>query len=915
MLSLGTLSFAAPWALAALASLVVIWWLLRLTPPAPQRVQFPPIRLLLSLASRQESAVKAPLWLWILRMLLAALIILVAAHPLFNAATALLGNGPLVLFIDDGWAAGREWASRETTIGSLLDQAERQNRPVMFAATATLTGEVGESARNAGPMSPGEARLLLRGLQPKPWPGDRTAAVARLREAVQLAGLPTAQVAWLSDGLDDGTAEATAEALAGIGSVTLYADAASALAHVLRPPVSDGAALRISVTRATGEATDNTVVLAYGEDGTVLGRQGIAFAAGERTAQARFLLPPELRNRLSRLQIENEETAAAVVLLDEHWRRRPVGLVSAQGTLAEQPLLGDLFYLERALSPFTELRKGSVDSLLERQLAVIILADPGVLADSESKRLEAWIGKGGLAVRFAGPRLAQEVDGLLPVRLRPGDRILEGALAWGRPATLAAIDESSPLYGIRSTGNIRFRRQVLAEPSIDLAAKTWARLSDGTPLVTAEKRGDGWLVLVHTTANTEWSDLALSGVFVEMLRKFVNLSQGIGGTEGTTPLPPMQSLDGFGRIGPPPAAALPVIANELERTTVGPRHPPGYYGEEEARRALNLSQGLADPQTLPPLDNSVTAESYGTAHETDARPWLLLAALILAVVDLIASLGLRRLLYVTRPAMLALALLPFAAPDAPAQTRAPAPGLVQTQGQTGDAFAMMASLTTRLAYVLTGDNQVDDVSRQGLRGLGVIVNRRTAAEMGDPVGINPERDELSFFPMIYWPMSDAQQKLSAVAADRINAYMRNGGTLLFDTRDGESGDHAGVLRRIGEDLDLPPLVALPEDHVLGRAYYLLRDFPGRYTGGPVWVERTGERINDGVSSVIVGSSDWAAAWAMNDAQQPLFAVVPGGERQREWSYRVGINMIMYTLTGNYKADQVHLPAIINRLGQ
>ncbi len=905
MLSLGALSFAAPWALAALATLPVIWWLLRLTPPAPQRVLFPPIRLLLNLASRQESTVKSPLWLLILRLVLAGLVILAAAHPLFNAATALRGGGPLVLFIDDGWAAGREWASRETTIGSLLDQAERQDRQVLFVTTAPLASEAGDAARPVGPMSPAEARLQLRGLQPKPWPGDHATAVARLQEAFQLADLSTAQVAWLSDGLDDGTAQATADALGRVGSVTLYSDAPTAVAHVLRPPVADGAALRISVTRASGEGIENGAVLAYGEDGTVLGRQGATFAAGERTAQARFLLPAEVRNRLTRLQIENEETAAAVVLIDERWRRRPVGLVSAQGTLAEQPLLGDLFYLERALAPFTEIRKGSVDTLLERQLAVIVLADPGVLADAERKRMETWIAKGGMAVRFAGPRLAQDVDGLLPVRLRPGDRILEGALAWGRPATLAAIDETSPLHGIRSTGNIRFRRQVLAEPSIDLAAKTWARLSDGTPLVTAERRGEGWLILVHTTANTEWSDLALSGVFVEMLRKFVNLSQGIGGTEGSVPLPPMQSLDGFGRIGAPPAAALPVIANELERTPVGPRHPPGYYGEQEARRALNLSQGLADPQLLPPLDSTVTAESYGTAHETDARPWLLLAALILAVVDLIASLGLRRLLYVSRPAVLALLLLPFAAPDAPAQS----------QAQTGDAFAMMASLTTRLAYVLTGDSQVDDVSQQGLRGLGVIVNRRTAAEMGEPVGISPERDELSFFPLIYWPMTDGQQKLSAVAADRINAYMRNGGTVLFDTRDGDGGEHSDVLRRVGEDLDLPPLVALPEDHVLGRAYYLLRDFPGRYTGGPVWVERTGERINDGVSSVIVGSSDWAAAWAMNDAQQPLFAVVPGGERQREFAYRVGINMIMYTLTGNYKADQVHLPAIINRLGE
>jgi hypothetical protein len=84
-------------------------------------------------------------------------------------------------------------------------------------------------------------------------------------------------------------------------------------------------------------------------------------------------------------------------------------------------------------------------------------------------------------------------------------------------------------------------------------------------------------------------------------------------------------------------------------------------------------------------------------------------------------------------------------------------------------------------------------------------------------------------------------------------------------------------------------------------------------GGTVWVERSGEHVNDGVSSVVAGSDDWAGAWAVDDAQRPLFAVVPDGERQREQAYRFGVNLVMYVLTGNYKADQVHLPAILERL--
>src|SRR6266576_404405 len=108
MLSLGTLAFASPWLLAALAVLPVLWWLLRVTPPAPRRLRFPAIRLLLGLVPREETPARTPLWLILLRMALTALIILAVAHPLLNPQTRLASTGPILLVIDDGWPAARD---------------------------------------------------------------------------------------------------------------------------------------------------------------------------------------------------------------------------------------------------------------------------------------------------------------------------------------------------------------------------------------------------------------------------------------------------------------------------------------------------------------------------------------------------------------------------------------------------------------------------------------------------------------------------------------------------------------------------------------------------------------------------------------------------------------------------------------
>ena len=774
-------------------------------------------------------------------------------------------------------------------------------------------------------MRPAEARRVVETLRPKPWATRRGAAIATLTGAGVLASQQPGHVVWLSDGLEEGDTMEAARALRRLGALTVYGDAAQRPAVVLRPPLGDGEALTVHGERAAAEAAASTWVRAIGEDGALLARESLRFEAGKRRAEARLRMPAELRNRLVRLELEEAGTAGGVVLIDERWRRRPVGLYSGAGAMADQPLLGDLYYLERALLPYTEVRRGAVAELLQRQLSVLVLADPGRLEPGERRRLEQWIAEGGVAVRFAGPRLSQELaegsDVLLPVRLREGDRAMGGAMSWSKPATLAPFSEGGPFHGLKVPRGISVHSQVLARPALDLAEKTWAELSDGTPLVTGNKRGRGWLVLVHTTANTEWSNLALSGLFVEMLRRLVELGEGVPANAAAGPLPPIEVVDGFGRLGPPPAGALAIPGGKFGSTVVSPRHPPGFYGGEGVRRALNLSAGLPEPKPLGAFPAGVSRLTYGGERETDLMPWFLVAALVLALADFAASLALRRLLGFSTAVLAALAVL---APPGDARAQAPS-GDAWAQAPSGDAWAqaddasaLAASLQTRLAYVITGSPQVDETSRAGLQGLSVIVNRRTAAELGEPVGLDPAVDELVFFPLLYWPVTADQSPPSARAVSNLNDYLRNGGTIVFDTRDGGDGSGATgamVMRNLGRELEIPPLEPIAADHVLGRAYYLMNEFPGRWRGSPLWVERAGERINDGVSSVIVGAHDWAAAWAMDELQRPLFAVVPGGERQREWAYRFGINLVMYTLTGNYKADQVHLPAILRRLGQ
>lgn len=885
------IGFASPWLLAALAMLPALWLWLRLLPPRPRVVRFPALRLLVGLGPRRDTAARAPWWLLALRLSLLALAVIAAAGPMLHPAPPPTSQAPLLVVIDDGWAAARDWTRRQDAVAELLAQATRRQRPVLLVGTAPPAD--GGAITVAGPMSAGAAQTLVRGREPKPWPADY-AATARALAAVSRDSVIEAN--WIADGIDpDGQGRALAAALQGLGGgVTVLTAAAG---RVLRLKDGGGDQPAIAVQGLAVGHDQRLAVRAVDGAGQVLAREELTIPAGAAQAEVRLRLPVELRNRLARLDIEDEASAAATVLLDDGWKRRLVGL--AGEAAAATPLLAPLYYVERALAPIADIRQDDLGSLLSQRPDALVLADQTVPATAQ-ETLRAWIKGGGILLRFAGPALAGSIgggggqgDGLLPVRLRPGGRALGGAMSWTEAQGLAAFPGSSPLAGLAVPADVRVSAQVLAEPDATLAERSWAHLSDGTPLITGERLGRGWVVLVHTTANTTWSNLALSGLFPDLLRRLVALGQGTRQTPDA--LPASEVLDGFGLRHPAAGAVRSLPADPAARRP-GPQTPPGLYGLEGARQAFNLSPHLPAPVPLllPAGVGRLALEQRAIPHDLTGA--VLAAALVVLMADLLLVSRMRG------AAALAVVLAGAVVSAPPARA--------------DDAFALRAALSTRLAFVRTGDGFIDGKTRAGLTALSQVVGERSTARLDSPMAVDLETDPILFFPIVYWPLSATQGPLSAKARDKLNAYMRSGGLLVLDTgsQGGAGQGDAAALRPLTEGLDIPPLVPVSGEHVLTRSFYLLKELPGRWDG-PAWVAGAGGDDRDGVSPVVVGGNDWAGAWATDPQGRPSFPCVPGGERQRELAWRLGVNLVMYALTGNYKADQVHLPAILERLGQ
>ncbi|MDB5548180.1 MAG: Double-transrane region-like [Tardiphaga sp.] len=956
------LSFAQPLMLLGLVSLPVLWWLLRVMPPRPRRIAFPPTRLLFDIAPKEETPSRSPWWLTVLRLLAAALIILAAAGPIWNPQAGAAGqNGPLVLLIDDGWSAASSWDARIRTADELIAKADNDRRGVALIALS-------EPTKDITLMPAGTARVALRQLAPKPYAVERVETLPAIERFLKATG--QSDLVWLSDGIDTGRGPEFVEGLGkivGDRAMTII-EGGAAPARALVAAENAAAKMIVKVLRAQVGGTDTGVVRALDQKNVPIAEATFNFAADERETDAAFDLPVELRNDIARLEIANERSAGAVQLLDKRWRRRAIGIVSGATSDTAQPLLASTFYLTRALAPFADVRLGdrgsatqTITQFLDQKLPMIVLADVGSLAPEIRDRLTAWVDQGGVLVRFAGPRLAQADDDLVPVKLRRGGRSLGGSLTWEKPQNLASFAADGPFAGLPVPKDITVNRQVLAEPDAQLATRSWASLVDGTPLVTGERRGKGIVSLFHVSADMRWSDLPLSGTFVEMLRRIVDLSgytstpgAGVAGEVKAETVAPLRTLDGFGAFGPPPATAKPLAADYRDRAS--PEHPPGFYGPADGPLAVNA---LAAADRIAPLDSSALRAQragYTSGEPRDLRGMLLSSSLGLFLIDaiIVALLGggiaslLRRRRPATAALLIAMALSTMMAWSGPSHAQAPKPAprqqrQVQKQppspapAAAEDDFAIKATSQTRLAYVVTGNADVDSIVKAGLSGLTLFLAQRTALEAGDPVGIDPARDELAFFPLIYWPVVPGAAKPSSDAINRIDAYMKQGGTVLFDTRDaleappGPDGQSQtpGMLslRGILASLDVPELEPVPREHVLTKTFFLLRDFPGRFSEGQTWVETLPRDENeddsnarparggDGVSPIIITSNDLAGAWAMRPDGQPMLPLTPGEPRQREFAFRAGVNIVMYTLTGNYKADQVHAPALIERLGQ
>lgn len=837
----GAFSFAVPWLLAAGLALPFLWFLLRRLPPAVRRVRLPSIVLLGDAEIPPPPAATPPWWLVLLRIGIVALLLVGLAGPVWKPTPATAPPARLAIVVDNGWSAASQWDRLVTAAAERIDTLPTTTRftilPTAFDGPAPTAHWVDAPT----------AKAQLAALSPLPWPGDR----ARRAEALP----KDAAFLWVSDGVEDAGAPALRRALAG-GELLALPPAEPAIriagrtndgwsGQVVAPPGLAAAALGFRSRR-----------------GQTLSSEPLQFEGDVATFRVR--LDASERADVSRLTVGG--SAQAIYLADGSAARPRVVVI--EGPSNAPPLESGGYYVRRALEPHAEIKTGTLATAAEDPATLFVLTD--VAAEpAQAKPLLERVEKGAVVILFAGPRIAENGSALSPVPLRAGARALGGVLSWQQPQAIGGFEAAGPLAGLPVPEEARVSRQLLAASDAD--AMRWAWLADGTPMVSAARRGAGLLILVHTAADPSWSTLPLSGLFEAMLRRLLPLGANPASIDiaGAKPWVLERMLGARGEWQEP-AQPVTIPAAAFDAAVASAASPPGLYRSGDARRVINLAGALGPRFSFAPVGTQGLRPATEAAPPVDIGAWLILAAVLLALVDILVALRLRGALAPVAAAML------FVMAPKPAE-----------------------AADLQLAYVRTGSAATNAGVARGLETLGQTLTRRTSVSPAKPAAVDPARDPLGAYPVLYWPAGQVRS-MSPATALKLRAYIAAGGLVLFDF--GRPLGAGSGARDLLEPLGLPALSEVGSEHVLSRSFYLLHS----YAGGAVWTEAGTDGGDGRVSGVVIGGGDWASLWSGDRAVSPS---------QREQALRFGVNLVMYALTGTYKADQVHTRALLERMGE
>ncbi|OGR82331.1 MAG: hypothetical protein A3J74_04095, partial [Elusimicrobia bacterium RIFCSPHIGHO2_02_FULL_57_9] len=531
--------------------------------------------------------------------------------------------------------------------------------------------------------------------------------------------------------------------------------------------------------------------------------------------------------------------------------------------------------------------------------SVVILADFKDIPAPTASELDRFVRRGGglwvIPGGRAGPEAMASLDPWLPAQF--------GSLVWGEGSGLKPGPQADPnLWKGFELGKVLVGRYYLLQ--VKPGSETRFKSSSGYPLLVTGKHGEGRIAVWASALDASWTNMALKPLFALWVQDILDsIAPGSKTTENYDLKVGQPLLRVWDTQEPAPASVrlrdpegrsttlwLKDRRVEYEQTIV-----PGLYSlsahasGRQSVYAVNLdrSSGESDltPLSEPPwkmvkLEN-LAADFWLEVYGREARGALL--GLALACLFLEMFLSLPR----TAAAVWLLVLCLGASASAQQGDR-----LVWSQLKLGA--------------------QWDPYPEAHREILGMLSAVTSVLSWPERRVLTLKDQNIFFSPLVVLAGRSQPPALDEEELSRLRQYLLAGGLLWIEDVSGASTSSfdAWVRRTLAQALPESPLTLLGPDHVIFKTFFLLRAVGGCATGaghleGVSWAGRT---------AVIYSRNDLLGVWPKDALGKPLYPCSSaGGETQRVNGRKLAINIMMYALTGNYKADAVHQPYLLQKM--
>lgn len=897
------ISITYPYAFLIFLFFPIFWNILRTSPLSPKLIKFPAIKIIAKEQSIDQSPAKLSYPIVLLRLLILTFIIFAISHPIINKQNSTPKNDLIIL--DNSWISSTTWDEKIENVRKLISSHESINNK--YSLITTTEYDKGKFLKLFNKNST-EIKKFLFSLKPLAWNPNYSLVENQIAELNK----DFDSIYWFTEKTINNQKLSLIQNL-GKGNLKVITSPESLIPPVLKLIKKEGEKYKFEIIHPLNIFSEG-IIDCYDFQKRLLYR--IDYKSKTTKKGEKFItiinarIPINIRNKIDFFQISKQTSPISKVLLNGGNKKRNIGITSYSDQGIQSQFANGNYYVKKALEKKYNVQEGNLEKLLNNEIQIIFIDDLYTVKSNLETKLLKWMSNGGTLIKFGGEKLASDItnqsfntiNDYLSLTGEIAD--LNSKLSVKKSIKISNIESSSPFYGLEMSNEIEVKKYLQTKSNLsndDL--EVWMKLENGTTLISSFPYSKGRLIFFHLPCNNSWSNFSLSYSFLDILERIVDQTKGINSNKDRF-LKPFLTLSGFGELEKPSSQNLSLKNfNENKKVEINYTHPPGLYKDSEGIISLNMSDYLILDFKLHSYDEKYIFKIVEKNKSISLMPIFLMISIFLFMMETFITLFQRQLIIFDKKMFFKSIIFLF------------------MMIQSNNAFALSEKDTemlrgNKIGHILSGNKKIDDLSANGLNVISSFVSSKTASIFDKPKSINLDKDDLYFYPLIYWPITRNFEEIKDKQKKKVESFIQDGGLLLIDCNIEKSSLEFSVClsntEKFFRTMQVSKFTVLDNKNPISKSFYLLKSFPGR-RNNTVYVAYNNSKSTDNAASIVLGSNYWAEAWAKDDNNRYIFPLLENMENQRLISLRFGLNLIIYALTGNYKTDQVHIPEILKRM--